>query len=172
MVLDFWWPLIQRSRSKYLKPVYLAFNAYIFSRLSGSYFGHWLSMVCRWQQRFRIAVMTWASASEGDVVFKVFLLISSDGHLFIRGEHIFSSWNSFCIHKQFNYWYPFLEMYSYLVYKNPNGKSNLPWNMNWFIIKTGKRLNLATSIVLLRCYALGPIAMIFQIFMLYMYIKE
>ena len=35
--------------------------------------------------------MTWASASEGDVVFKVFLLISSDGHLFIRGEHIFSS---------------------------------------------------------------------------------
>ena len=35
--------------------------------------------------------MVWASASEGDDVFKVFLRISSGGHLFIRRKQIFSS---------------------------------------------------------------------------------
>ena len=48
-------PLIQRSRSKYLKPVYMVRNAILDA--CDSYLGHWLPMVCRWQQKFSIAGM-------------------------------------------------------------------------------------------------------------------
>ena len=41
-----------------LKYVYIACNAYILKDVSGLYWGHCLSIVCRWQEWIWIAGMT------------------------------------------------------------------------------------------------------------------